>query len=285
MRSFLLACLLAINLVATNAANGAEYQLAINTPTNEDHFQKYIALGAYLSDETGHTIVPVSMPPSRIGRVFEMGNVLMAIMNPVSSVEVVEKNRAKPIATLKIGGLTKFAGVIFAKKGAGIQSIKDVKGKNVLAYQPSSAGGYVFQAYYLLSNGIDLKKDLASLRHTSSQNNVVAAVQSGRIDVGFVRTGLLETMAKEGKIKLDEFVIIDKKTDDIPLLHSTPPYPEWFFLVSGKLDAGTIEKLRAALLKLKPDHPAAKAAGIDGFVKPLPLGGVRNALNAVKPSP
>ncbi|QDQ25564.1 phosphate/phosphite/phosphonate ABC transporter substrate-binding protein [Chitinimonas arctica] len=265
-------------------AQAGELSLAVNAPRGQEDIQKWNALAAYLSAETGEKVTVSGTPPARIDKEVESGAIKLALMNPVSAADVIQQNIAKPLATLKAKGTAQFAGAIITRADSPIKTVADLKGKNVMAFQTSSAGAYVFQMYYVQSNGLDPKKDF-SLRQSNKQDDIVLAVQKGLVDVGFVRSGLLESMAKEGKIKLTEFALVDGKNDELKLLHSTPLYPEWFLVASNKLDPQVAAKIKAAVLKLKADQPAARDAGIDGFIEPLSLDSLKEALRALKVAP
>lgn len=263
----------------------AELRFGIITPYDSEGLAKWEPLGAYFSQALGTRVTVKRYPPNRVGRELLAGTLSFALVNPVIAVEVGERGGSAPIATLKVNGGSHFAGVIIARRGHGITTLADLKGKDVLAYQKSSAGAYVFQSYHLYRNGIDPFKDLKSLRQNNKQDDIVLAVQAGLIDVGFVRSGILESMAKEGKIKLDDLIVIDERRDALKQKHSTDLYPEFFLLASNKLDPALRERLRQAALALNPDMPAARAAGIDGFVAPLSLESTRSALRALRLPP
>lgn len=238
-------------------------------------------LGNYFSTELGTPVTVVRYPPNRIGRELLAGTLSFALINPVVAVEVVEQGGATSVATLKINGIPYFAGAIIARRDRGITKLSDLKGKDVLAYQKTSAGAYVFQLYHLYRNGIDPFKDLKSIRHNNKQADIVFAVQAGRVDAGFVRSGVLESLAQEGKIPLNELIVIDEKHDALKQKHSTELYPEFSLLVSNRLEPALQERIRQVALSLKPDMPAAKAAGIDGFIKPLSLDSIKEALRTL----
>jgi hypothetical protein len=66
-------------------------------------------------------------------------------------------------------------------------------------------------------------------------DNVVNEVLNSKADVGFVRTGILEDMQKEGKIKLSDFKIINKQLAfSYPVVISTAQYHEWAFASTAK---------------------------------------------------
>lgn len=271
---------------ACTGANAADIKVGVNAPRGPLEAKKWEPLGKFIAAGIGKSVEMVPLPPAQLDNAVAQGRLDFALVNPVTAVIVSEKNNAKLLATMKAEGTPNFAGVIFAKKGGKVASLADLKGKNVMAYQFGvSAGAYVFQAYYVSLHGINPEKDFASFKEAKKQDDIVLAVQSGAIDAGFVRTGVLESMAKDGKIKMDEFVIIDAKKDDVHFVHSTPPYPEWFMVATAATDATLATKLREVILNLKPSDEAAVAAKIDGFVEAQSLDSLKAALKALKLAP
>jgi len=135
--------------------------------------------------------------------------------------------------------------------------------------------------YYLRQQGIDAYKDLANYKQGDKQDDLVMMVQRGLLDAAFIRTGVLESMEKEGRIKIDDFVIVDQRHDDnFSLLHTTPLYPEWYVSAMPNVDTAVVQKMKTALLKLAPAMPAAKTANINGFVAALPLDTMKAVVNA-----
>lgn len=275
-----------ITLMAAQVAHAADLKMAVNAPRGAMDAQKWIPLAEQWGTAIGKTIEVVPYPPSKIDDAIANSEVDFGLLNPVSAVVVIDKFKAKPMATLKAKGTAFFAGVIFAKQGSGITKTTDLKGKKGKAYNMgSSAGAYVFQTYHLLQQGIDPHKDFASFKDAKKQDEIVLSVKLGLTDVGFVRSGLLESMVKEEKIKLNEFVIIDQKKDELKPVHSTELYPEWFLVAAANTDMGLVRKIQDAALKVKNSDEAAKAAEIDGFVEAQNLDGLRKALKALKMAP
>lgn len=271
---------------ACTAANAADIKLGVNAPRGALEAKKWEPLGKYIAAGIGKSVEIMPLPPAQLDDAVAQGRLDFALVNPVTAVIVSEMNKAKLLATMKADGTPNFAGVIFSKKGGKVNSLSDLKGKNVMAYQFGvSAGAYVFQAYYVSQHGIDVQKDFASFKEAKKQDDIVLGVQSGVIDAGFVRTGVLESMAKDGKIKMDEFVIIDSKKDDVNFVHSTPPYPEWFMVATATTDANLAAKLKEVILNLKSSDEAATTAKIEGFVEALSLDSLKAALKSLKLAP
>ena len=243
--------------------------------------------GQYLSKELGKPVVILPLPPAKVTSTVDSGKIDFLLSHSPHTVYVQEKLGGRVLATLNTNAGSQFGGVIISKKGSGIVSAEDLRGKNVMSLKfKAAAGAYIFQTYHLLQKGIDPHKDFASIREGKKQDDLVLAVKNGLIDAAFVRTGLLESMQREGKIKLDEFEIVDNLIEaDFPLLHSTALYPEWCFSALPHVAADDADQIAEQLFKMTPDMPAASKAKIRGFVKPASLDGIKQALKTLQIAP
>ncbi len=243
--------------------------------------------GQYLSKELGKEVVIVPLTPPRVTTAADNGDIDFLLSHSPHTAYVEEKLGAQVLATLNTKAGPRFGGVIIAKKGKGLRTADDLRGKRVMSLKfKAAAGAYIFQTYHLMQKGIDPHKDFASITEGKKQDDLVLAVNNGLIDAAFVRTGLLESMQKEGKIKLDDFDIIDNRVDaDFPLLHTTELYPEWCFSALPGASGDDAARMADALFKLTPEMPAAAKARINGFVKPVPLDNIKQALKTLHIEP
>lgn len=267
--------------ITTPYAVSAELKLGVLAPRGELKAKaRWQDFSEYLSKELGETVTLVPLTPANVIGAANSGKIDLLLSHSPHTVYVEEKLGAKVLATLNTKAGPRFAGVIISKKGSGIKSAEDLRGKNVMSLKfNAAAGAYIFQTYHLMQKGINPHKDFASIKEGKKQDDLVLAVKSGLIDAAFIRTGLLENMQREGKIKLDDFEIVDQRTDPgFSLAHSTKLYPEWCVSAlssAAKKDAG---KISSVLYKLKPDSPVAVKARIKGFIKPVPLTSIKQAL-------
>ena len=247
----------------------AELTMLVNTSRSPVKAQKqWGGVAHYFSQAVGEPIKIVAVPPSKVESHARSSKTDIFIVNPVMSSLVAHRYKGKLLATVKRGNGAKFGGVIFSKKGSGITRAADLRNKNIMTYKKASAAAYAFQMFHLKSKGIT-ESDFSSMRIARRQDDIVLAVRAGVVDAGFVRTGILEAMIKEGKISLDEFEIIDQKQDGFAQIHSTILYPEWYLIVTGNKGKKHAPKLSRAALALSADNEAAKKAKIKGFVEPL----------------
>jgi ABC-type phosphate/phosphonate transport system substrate-binding protein len=249
--------------------------------------KEWSAFGKYLSAQIGDTVEIKPFAPRDLMSAAADKQVNFVLANPTQAIVLQDVHKATPLATLNMPSGSQFAGVIVAKKGSGITKAEDLKGKKVMSLKfRTAAGAYTFQTYHLMQKGIDPHKDFASFQEGKKQDDLVLAVKAGVIDAAFVRSGLLESMAQEGKIKLDEFEIVDQRTGDgLPELHTTALYPELYLYSLNGTDAGVTGKVKAASLKLTAGDEAAKDAKIAGFVEPVPLDNMKAALKALRIEP
>ena len=244
-------------------------------------------LGTYLQTSIGNEVTIVPLKPNETIDAVKNGSVDYMLSNPVLAVIMEKKLQSKPLATMKRKSGSQFAGVIISKKGSGITKAEHLKGKKVMGFKfKRSAAAYVFQVKHLKDKGIDPHKDFALFKEAKKQDDIVLGVKSGLFDAGFIKSGLLEAMVKEGKVKMEDFEIVDQKTDDsLKHVHSTKLYPEWMLTAGSKTDAATSDKIKAALLKLNAGEQASKSAKIEGFVDALSLGELDDTLKSLNLPP
>jgi len=266
----------------------AELKLGVIAPRGELNAKKsWTELAKYLSGQLGQTVTLVPLHPSKVVSSTMEREVDFILSHAAHTIQLQERHGGTPIATVNGMQGPWFAGVIIAKKGSGIRTAEDLRGKEVMSMNfRAAAGAYMFQTYHLLKKGIDPHKDFGSIQWVEKQDDLVLAIKLGLIDAGFVRTGMLESMEKEGRIKMADFVIVDERQGDgLSLVHSTDLYPEWYFSTMSNVSKDTAAKVKAALVEITDTMPAAQAARVRGFVEPLPLDGMREVLKTLNLPP
>jgi diguanylate cyclase (GGDEF)-like protein/hemerythrin-like metal-binding protein/PAS domain S-box-containing protein len=198
---------------------------------------------------------------------------------------------SSPLATLiqreKEYRLSRFGGVVITRSGQmDIQSLEDIRRRRVAAVTQGSLGGYQAQAMELFDKGIEVSKDVQLFETGMPHDRVVRAVLEGRADVGFVRTGILEGMAHEGRLDLSQIqVIAPQKIKDFPFMLSTRLYPEWPFSAMPGINGDLARKVAAALLSMPHGGKEATALNIYGFKVPADYEVMRVTLKALRLPP
>lgn len=262
----------------------------------EKCMEKWGLTAKYLSDNVpGHSfqIVPLSYgevePAVRDARV----DFVLACPNQYIGLAILYG--ASPIVTLKnrhSGGVaTTFRGVIFCGSDReDIKSLTDLKGKRFMAVSKIAFGGWQTAWREMKEEGIDPHSDFKSLEFGGTHDAVVYAVRDGKVDAGTVRTGTLERMAAEGKIRIEQFRVIHdhdhgKVDEELPFLHSTRPYPEWPFAKTKGASIELAENVASALLKMPPNSSASQAAKCAGWTIPLNYQPVHECLKELRLGP
>ncbi len=215
------------------------------------------------------------------------------LTNPSSYVEMEIKFGAARILTLLNNRqnipLNRFGSVIFTRDDrADIQTANDLKGKKFMAVGERGFGGWRVAWGELKSNyNIDPHLDFATLTFSGGvQEKIVFAVQSGQSDAGVVRTDMLERMAIDGQIDLDDFRVLgERKTEGFPFKHSSRLYPEWPLAKFPHISDKLANKVATELMDISPNDPAAIAGKYMGWTVPLNYQSVHDLLRDLRVGP
>jgi diguanylate cyclase (GGDEF)-like protein/PAS domain S-box-containing protein len=181
---------------------------------------------------------------------------------------------SSPLATLveRDGShaLDRFGGVIFARHDRDdINHLADLRGKTIATSSTGSLGSYQMQAFELARAEVHLPIDGKLLITGQPQDLAISEVLSGRADVGFVRTGVLEAMVREGKLPPHNLKIINsRQSPSFPFQLSTLLLPEWPVAAMPGVAEGVARHVAAALLSLPHDGAVSRQLGIEGFTIP-----------------
>jgi len=191
---------------------------------------------------------------------------------------VVTMHQGRPKSTL--GGV-----IIVRSERTELTTLADLRDKRVATPNRNFLGGYVAQAYELLEAGIgpdQIKLDSGSSLHDA----VVDAVLKGEVDAGFIRTGVLEQLAQEGRIDPSRLRVLNEQHHpDFPYAVSTRLYPEWPVVALPHVEEKLARRIAAQLLSLEPNDPVLRAAGIHGFTIPADYTQVESAMRALRVTP
>jgi len=196
---------------------------------------------------------------------------------------------ANAIVTVKYQGTNPlFGGVILAKAGSGMQSLADLRQKRFMCVKFSSAGGWLFAKGVMVEEAhIQPETDFKELVEGRTHDAVVYAVRDGKVDAGTVRTNILETLQREGKIDMKTFQIIHPVAHpDFGEVCSTPLYPDWPLASLKDTPPDLVARMKKALLSIPPGHPALEQARkIDRFLPALDYGPLEALLKVLKVEP
>jgi diguanylate cyclase (GGDEF)-like protein/PAS domain S-box-containing protein len=183
--------------------------------------------------------------------------------------------------------LSHFGGVMLMRLDSKApQDFLAMKNLRMAAVSKGSFGGYQMQVKELVDAGSPLPSDQQLFTTGMPHDAVVRAVLRGDADVGFVRTGVLEDMLREGRLQpgLVKPVLL-KSYPGFPYAVSTRLYPEWPVVMMPHVSESISRKVMMGLFSIEPDSEAAKMAGIHGFTRPADYQSVEQVLRVLRISP
>jgi two-component system, LuxR family, sensor histidine kinase TtrS len=250
--------------------------------------KEWSGIGDYLTDQMGEKVTVVPLEFTDVLEFCRNEPHGFIFGNSGFYVRAKVLRGAKALVTAKYKGSgAAFGGVIFARRDSGISDFKDMKGKVLMCAKFSSAGGWLFQKGAMVQGGLAPEKDCAKVIEGKTHDEVVYAVRDKKADVGTVRTNILESMQRERKISMDDFVIINPvQHADFPEVCSTPLYPDWPLASLGKTPPEVAEKLKKALLAMEPGHPALEQARkLERFIPALDYGPLEELMRSLHVEP
>lgn len=169
-------------------------------------------------------------------------------------------------------------------KRADIKVLEDIPGKKVAVVTDDSLAGYQMQAYELAVRGMPLPRNL--VKTGMPHDRAVEAVLNGQADVGFARSGVLEAMAREGKLNMAQLRILNRQEmPGLPWALFTRLYPEWPFAALPHTDDHLARNVAAVLFTLDQDKALMHRMKISGFTIPADYAAVTELLRELRLPP
>ncbi len=141
-----------------------------------------------------------------------------------------------------------FKSKFITRKGSGIRSLKDLKGKTFAFGSVSSTSGHLMPRFFMLQAGIKPEKDLAKFAFSRAHDATVAWVEAGRVDAGALNFLVWDKLVQSKKVD----------TRKVEVFWITPAYVDYVWMIRGGIDQDLVNKISQAFLKLDNDNPAHK---------------------------
>jgi hypothetical protein len=275
LRPFLV--LLALCCAAIFPAHAADHLVRLGVLAHRgknEALKTWNPTAQYLSQKIpGYKFIIVPLSNDDIGPAVEYNELEFVLTNPGSYAELEFSFGITRIATLKNE----------SPRGA----YSDLRGKRFMAVHENAFGGWWLAWYELKQHDIDPYSDFKRLIFSGfPQDNIVYAVRDGKADAGTVRTDLLESLDLAGKIKLQDYRILNAQhVDGFPYALSTPLYPDWAFAVLRHTPDELAQRVAITLLKMEPGDPAARAGGYVEWTVPLDYHRVQQLMMELRVGP
>ncbi|WP_429886215.1 phosphate/phosphite/phosphonate ABC transporter substrate-binding protein [Geoalkalibacter halelectricus] len=240
----------------------------MNCNSEEETMARFLPLTRYLEKELGvrFEAVPVDTQDF-VGR-YEQGEFDFTHTNSILYIILHKEQDLELLAAGKRGQFgTHTAGALISRRGSGIKTLDDVRGKRLIFGPQMALTGYAAQYDLMLQAGIDPELDLAywGIPHGSFKHEkVIYGVWFNDYEIAAAPVLDLEIMVAEGKIEADDFNI----------LAQSEIYPYCTFGAAPWVDPKIVADFRRALLRLTPEDTVEidgerlkvlKAAFLDGF--------------------
>lgn len=254
--------------------------------------ERFAELGRYLSGHVnGHGVRVIAMTDAELEAGIADGSLDFVLTNPSHYISLREYGRLSgALASMVLRDsntpVHSIGGVIVRRpERTDIRSLQDLSGKRISIAGKQYLGTYMAPAAELVRAGVNLDS-ITFIESTQPVDRVITAVLEGQVDAGFVRTGVLEDLEREGKLEPGALEVVNPQTHlGFPYRVSTRLYPEWPFLAVAHVAPAVSHRVAGALLDLPRSHPAAATAGIYGFTIPADYSSVEQAMRDVRMAP
>jgi PAS domain S-box-containing protein len=287
--------LLLVLLATTVLSAWAEAPLVLGVLAVRSRAQTYTQwqpLASYIERTLGRRVELKAFDYTDLDEAVAQKTVDVVLTNPGHFIGLKQRNAfSVPLATqiTQYGEhrLAVFGGVIFTRaENSSINSLADLADKRIAANGTTSLGDYAMAAFEMMEADVPLPSNDRLLVTGLPHDRAIEAVLAGRADAGFARTGVIEAMAREGKLDPNRLKIINRQPiSSFPYLSSTRLYPEWPVAMMADSDPQLARRLAIALLALPSDSVAARAAGIAGFTIPADYSVVEQILRRLRMPP
>ncbi|WP_406666135.1 diguanylate cyclase [Gallaecimonas sp. GXIMD1310] len=235
--------------------------------------QRWQPLARYLQSRLQVPVTLKTLSYKKLAKAIARQQVDFVLTNPAHyQLLAYRYNLTAPLSTLLLPGpdgpIDVFGGVIFTRADSGITELSQLPGHSVAIVTRGSFGGYQMQRADLENQGIAFHPSQL-LVTGMPQDRVVEAVLAGKVDVGFVRSGILESMAAEGQLNMASVRVLGRKhLPHYPYVSSTRLYPQWALAALPQVSENRIREVTVLLMGLPHNGTVAHQLNIWGFTIP-----------------
>lgn len=221
----------------------------------------------------------------------ENGELDLVLSDPAAYVALEVENGARAVLSMAhMVGETTFdrtGAVIFVRRDSPIRSMNQLPGTRLMAAHQSDFSGWWLAEQEMRKHRLDPPDTFSEVVFSGgNEREVVYAVQSGLVDVGVIRAGVLESLARDGVIELGSFAPVQKMTfEGYPFWVSTPLYPEWVLSAMPGVPEGALAHVIDTLLRSNPGGPEARALNNAAWQAPENYQSVHDLLISLRVRP
>lgn len=200
---------------------------------------KYGPLIDYLEGATGLDL-ELSLPEgySDLLEQFEAGRVDLAWFGGLTYVQAAQKSRAVALALRDID--LEFTSCYVAKVADARASINEFAGETFSFGPKLSTSGHLMPRYFMVEEGLDPEKFFGSIRHSAGHDQTALWVSDGAVTLGVANCIIVRSLFESGELD----------SDDVRIVETTAPYPDYVWATHTSMKASTRQTLLDAFLGL-----------------------------------
>ncbi|OGW34040.1 MAG: hypothetical protein A2010_08545 [Nitrospirae bacterium GWD2_57_9] len=185
----------------------------------------------YISKETGKQVeIQIGQTYDDAGTKIGTGVFDFAYISPVIYVDAQKQYGLVPLAIIANNGKPTYHGVIAVKKGSGITSLAQLKGKKFAFGARNSNMNHTVPLWMLLNAGVKLS-DLQEYNFLKTHDNVAMNIIRGTHAAGGMQPDIAEKYRDQG----------------LEVIAKSPDLPEHVFVANKSLDEATVKAVQKAL--------------------------------------
>ena len=137
---------------------------------------------------------------------------------------------------------------VFITANPAVNTLADLKGKNVSFGSQSSTSGHLMPRSFLLGANIDPDRDFNRVAYSGAHDATIAAVAAGKVDAGALNASVWEKFVADKKVD----------TDKVRVIATTPAYYDYNWTVHADMPLALREKITKAFLDLDRQTPQGR---------------------------
>ncbi|OLN33868.1 phosphate/phosphite/phosphonate ABC transporter substrate-binding protein [Desulfosporosinus metallidurans] len=186
------------------------------------------------------------------------GIVDIAWFSPLAYVDAANRGVIIPLVSPIVNGSATYKGYIVTKKGSGVNSLTDIRGKRMAFVDKKSASGYAYPRMMMWREGINPDRDLKETVFLGSHNRVIESVLASEVAVGATYSEAIEDAQKQ-HLPIEQLIY----------LAETEPIPKDCLAANSHFDEATISRFQqgfAELAKTPRGRDSLTHSPIKGFI-------------------
>lgn len=231
------------------------------------------AIAGWLAEEIGASVEGfATIDHTAAVEALRNGDADISFMGALPFVLAEAEIGAAPLLSEVYRGETHYRGRIFARRGGGIRSLADLKGRDIAFADPISESGYLyplaeFERAGLIAGPEDAERFFGRVFFAGGYQQAMQAVAEGLVDAA-------------GASQYADLLLTPEQRSQVVWIAESPPIPSHAVIARAGLDPDLSARFVAAMLKLNaPEHRATlrRFYGADGYRRadPAAFDGVR----------